>query len=145
MWICRSKTTYFCILARRYRLELVPAKTTKGTLWYTLNSMCCQTCFSCLCINDLLFVYLFIYLFIYLCIYVSIFTWSVNNFLSHRGKLLFTMVEMDFYLFLFLQFGHPVAFNWICWLYFDVIFEGLIDQQSVTEDSTGLSFFEHAS
>ena len=28
---------------------------------------------------------------------------------------------------------------------FDVTFEGLIDQQSVTEDSTRLSFFEHAS
>ena len=28
---------------------------------------------------------------------------------------------------------------------FDVTFEGLIDQQSVTEDSTRPSFFEHAS
>ena len=27
---------------------------------------------------------------------------------------------------------------------FDVTFEGLIDQQSVTEDSTRPSFFEHA-
>ena len=43
---------------------------------------------------------------------------------------------------IFFQFGHSVALNSICWLaVFDVTFEGLIDQQSVTEDSTRQSFF----
>ena len=36
----------------------------------------------------------------------------------------------------FFQFRHQVTFNWIRWLYSDIIFEGLIDQQSVTEHST---------
>ena len=103
-----------------------------GYLFYDTYSYFCNKC----CID-------------YLLCMVDVFrlsgTTDYCNFCYHWRQTLAIGTEVLIFFFLLLPVRAPGHLRLDLLAVFDVTFEGLIDQQSVTEDSTRPSFFEHAS